>query len=135
MTTYPSIARNEQPLMLTLCLEENSILVSKAILEVLEHPRQVQMLINEERQMLLLQACTVDDREAFVIPPDTVMQFEMSGHSLLKRIRRLTGWTDDKPRVVYGNFFPSHHAIVFDLHTAQLAKLQMPPEKTVKMPS
>ena len=76
--------------------------------------------------MLLLQACTVDDREAVVIPPDIMMQFEMSGHALLKRIRRLTGWNDDKPRVIYGNFIPSHNAIVFDLHTAQLAKLQIP---------
>ena len=92
-----------EPLMLTLCLEEDSILVSKAILETLEHPKQVQMLINEERQMLLLQACTVDDREAVVIPPDTMVQFEMSGHALLRRIRRLTGWTDNQPRVIYGN--------------------------------
>ncbi len=115
-----------EPLMLTLCLEEDSILVSRAILETLQHPKQVQMLINEERQMLLLQACTVDDREAVVIPPDIMMQFEMSGHALLKRIRRLTGWNDDRPRVIYGNFIPSHNAIVFDLHTAQLAKLQIP---------
>ena len=93
------------------------------------------MLINEERQMLLLQACTVDDREAVVIPPDTLMQFEMSGHSLLKRIRRLTGWTDDKPRVIYGNFIPSHNAIVFDLHMAQLAKLQMPLDRPSGNPS
>ena len=34
-----------EPLMLTLCLEEDSILISKAILETLEHPKQVQMLI------------------------------------------------------------------------------------------
>ena len=115
-----------EPLMLTLCLEEDSILVSRAILETLQHPKQVQMLINEERQMLLLQACTVYGREAVVIPPDIMMQFEMSGHALLKRIRRLTGWNDDKPRVIYGNFIPSHNAIVFDLHTAQLAKLQIP---------
>ena len=119
-----------EPLMLTLCLEEDSILVSRAILETLQHPKQVQMLINEERQMLLLQACTVDDREAVVIPPDIMMQFEMSGHALLKRIRRLTGWNDDKPRVIYGNFIPSHNAIVFDLHTAQLAKLQIPLDRS-----
>ncbi len=133
MTGY-SYAPGE-PLMLTLCLEEDSILVSRAILETLQHPKQVQMLINEERQMLLLQACTVDDREAVVIPPDTLMQFEMSGHSLLKRIRRLTGWTDDKPRVIYGNFIPSHNAIVFDLHMAQLAKLQMPLDRPSGNPS
>ena len=116
----------KEPLMLTLCLEEDSILVSKAILEALERPKQVQMLINEERQMLLLQACTVDDREAVVIPPDTIMQFEMSGHALLRRIRKLTGWTDNTPRVVYGNYIATHHAIVFDLHNAQPAELQMP---------
>ena len=115
-----------EPLTLTLCLEEDSILVSKAILEALDHPKQVQMLINEERQMLLLQACTVDDREAVVIPPDAMMQFEMSGHSLLRRIRRLTGWMDSQPRVVYGNYIASHQAIVFDLHTARPAELRMP---------
>ena len=133
MTGY-SYAPGE-PLMLTLCLEEDSILVSRAILETLQHPKQVQMLINEERQMLLLQACTVDDREAVVIPPDIMMQFEMSGHALLKRIRRLTGWNDDKPRVIYGNFIPSHNAIVFDLHTAQLAKLQIPLDRPSGKPS
>lgn len=115
-----------EPLILTLCLEEDSILVSKAILEALEHPRQVQMLINEDRKMLLLQACTVDDREAVVIPPVPMQQFEMSGHSLLRRIRRLTGWTDERPRVIYGNYIPSHNAIVFDLRSAQPAQLQIP---------
>ena len=116
----------EEPLMLTLCLEEDSILVSKAILEALNHPRQEQMLINEERQMLLLQACTVDDREAVVIPPVLIQQFEMSGHSLLKRIRRLTGWTDNRPRVIYGDYIPTHNAIVFNLHSAEPARLQVP---------
>ena len=123
-----------EPLMLTLCLEEDSILVSKAILEALDRPKQVQMLINEERQMLLLQACTVDDREAVVIPPDTMMQFEMSGHALLRRIRRLTGWTDNQPRVVNGNYIASHQAIVFDLHTAQPAELQWPLEMNQARP-
>ncbi len=117
--------RNE-PLALTLCLEEGSILFNKAVLETLDHPRQVQMLINEDRQMLLVQACTVEDREAIVIPAATVSQFEMSGHSLLKRIRKLTGWMDDHPRTVFGTYIPSHNAVVFDLMTAQPADLQSP---------
>ena len=125
MTNYGQTFSGE-PLMLTLCLDEGSILVSKAILETLNHPQQVQMLINEERRMLLLQACTVDDREAVVIPTYPMQQFEMSGHALLKRIRRLTGWTDEQPRVVYGNYIGSHHAIVFDLNSAQPAQLRMP---------
>ena len=115
-----------EPLKLTLCLEEGSILFNKAVLDTLDHPKQVQMLINEERQMLLVQACTVDDREAIVIPAVTKSEFEMSGHSLLKRIRRLTGWTDEIPRTVFGTYIPSHNAIVFDLMTAQPADLQLP---------
>ena len=42
-----------EPLKLTLCLEEGSILFNKAVLDTLDHPKQVQMLINEDRQMLL----------------------------------------------------------------------------------
>ena len=115
-----------EPLKLTLCLEEGSILLNKAVLEALDHPKQVQMLINEDRQMLLVQACTVDDREAIVIPTVTKSEFEMSGHSLLKRIRRLTGWADEQPRTVLGAYIASHNAIVFDLTTAQPADLQLP---------
>lgn len=117
---------DEESLELTLCLEEGSILFNKAVLDTLEHPRQVQMLINEDQQMLLVQACTVDDREAIVIPAANKAQFEMSGQSLLKRIRRLTGWMDDLPRTVFGTYIPSHNAIVFDLMTAQPAGLQLP---------
>ena len=121
-SSYPS----DTLLTLTLCLEENSILLSEAVLEALGHPRQVQLLINEEQRMLLLQACTVDDREAIVIPPMTLEHFEMSGHALLRRIRRLTGWMNNYPRVVFGNFIPAHCAIVFDLRTAQPSPVRMP---------
>ena len=123
------------PLTLTLCLEEDSILLNEAVLEALGHPRQVQMLINDWQQMLLIQACTVNDREAIVIPPLPMEHFEMSGHSLLRRIRRLTGWTDNRPRVVYGSFIPTHCAIVFDLHSAQLSTLQIPLDGGLGNPS
>ena len=134
MSNYTSYAPGA-PLTLTLCLAEDSILLSDEILEALGHPRQVQMLINEERQMLLLQACTVNDREAIVIPPMTLEHFEMSGHALLKRIRKLTGWTDSRPRVVFGSYLPTHSAIVFDLHSAQLSPLQMPLDGSPRNPS
>lgn len=62
MNGYDGISRiSVEPLTLTLCLEEDSILLNQAVLDTLQHPRQVQMLINEERQMLLVQACTIDD--------------------------------------------------------------------------
>ena len=117
-----------EPMMLTLCMEEETILVSRAILEALEFPKQIQMLINDERGMLLLKSCTVHDREAVVIPQQPMLQFEVSGASLLRRVRRLTGWADDCPRVVYGNYLPQHRAIVFDLSQAQPAELRIPIE-------
>ena len=117
-----------EPMMLTLCLQEETILVSHAILEALEFPRQIQMLINDKREMLLLKSCTVHDREAVVIPQQPMLQFEVSGASLLRRVRRLTGWADDCPRVVYGNYLPQHRAIVFDLSQAQPAELRIPIE-------
>ena len=115
-----------QPLMLTLCLQEESLLVSNAVLEALGRPQQVQLLINDEKCMLLLQPCTIADREAVIIPQQPMMQFEMSGASLLKRVRKLTGWNDNHPRVIYGDYIPQHHAILFDLRQAKLAQLQMP---------
>ena len=134
MSVYTPSTPDTQ-VVLTLCLDEDSILLGESVLEALGHPRQVQMLINEEQGMLLLQACTVDDREAIVIPPMTLEHFEMSGHALLRRICRLTGWTDDRPRVVFGSYLPTHCAIVFDLRTAQLSPLQMPLDGSAPNPS
>ena len=116
MNGYDGISRiSVEPLTLTLCLEEDSILLNQAVLDTLQHPRQVQMLINEERQMLLVQACTIDDREAIVVPTTPMSQFEMSGH-----------WMDARPWVVYGTYIESHNAIVFDLNSAQPALLHAP---------
>ena len=48
MNGYDGISRiSVEPLTLTLCLEEDSILLNQAVLDTLQHPRQVQMLINE----------------------------------------------------------------------------------------
>ena len=124
----------KEPMMLTLCLGEDSILVSRPILEALNSPKQVQMLINEEQQTLLLQPCGMYDREARVVQSPPVAgnpyysagDFEVSGHTLLRRIKNMTGWADDRPRVIYGKHYPSHNVMVFDLKTAQISRLQMP---------
>ena len=113
-----SVIRGNGTLVMTLCPEEESILLNKTILDQLGQPRQVQLLINEEQGMLLLKACSVEDREAVVIPPLLPDQFEVSGPSLLKRLRRLTGWNDNMPRQIIGIPIPIHNAIAFDLQTA-----------------
>ncbi len=114
----------QEPLYLTLSLEEESILVGADVLGVLGWPRQIQMMINDEQKKLLIQACTVDDREAVVVPPQPVLHFAVSGHTVLKRIRKITGWKDSLPRRVAGYQIPEHYAIVFDLMTAEPADLE-----------
>ncbi len=105
-------------LLLTLNLQEDTILLNKGILDILDHPRQVQIMINEELCSLLLRACTVDDLQAVVVPEGQVMQFEIGGRSLLKKIRKIAGWVNDEPRVCMGEYLPMHQAIRFDLLNA-----------------
>lgn len=110
-------------LTLVLCLEDDSILVGREVLEVLGAPRQVQLMINAAQKKLLLQACGVTDREAVVVPPQPTLYFAVSGHVILKRIRKLTGWQDPAPRQVSGYQVPGRMAIVFDLETAETVDL------------
>ena len=51
-------------IILTLNLMEDSILLNEGVLDALDWPRQVQILINKEEKMLLLRACTIDDQQA-----------------------------------------------------------------------
>ena len=82
------------PIILTLNLMEDSILLNEGVLDALDWPRQVQIMINQDAKMLLLRACTMEDKQAVVIPSERVEQFEISGRALLKKIRRMVGWED-----------------------------------------
>lgn len=106
-------------IILTLNLIDDSILLNEGILDALDRPRQVQIMINSEEKMLLLRACTIDDEQALVVPSEHVSQFEISGRSLLKRIRHMVGWEDNQPRMCYGEYLPAHQAIRFNLQEAE----------------
>lgn len=45
------------PILLTLNLLEDSILLNEGVLDALDWPRQVQIMINKDEKMLLLRAC------------------------------------------------------------------------------
>ena len=107
------------PILLTLNLLEDSILLNEGVLDALDWPRQVQIMINKDEKMLLLRACTIDDQQAVVVPEERTVQFEISGRSLLRKIRHLVGWEDDRPRLCDGEYLPAHQAIRFSLADAQ----------------
>ena len=112
---------------LTLDLAEYSILLSEGLLNALDWPRQIQIMINQNEKMLLLRSCTVDDQQAVVVPGERTMQCEISGRSLLKKIKRLLGWADDLPRMCYGIYLPAHQAVRFDLTKAEILEYNKVP--------
>ena len=106
-------------MIMTLNLADESILLNKGVLEALDWPRQIQILINREEKMLLLRACSMEDRQAVVVPEGCPAPFEISARVFLKRIRQLVGWTDKLPRFCYGEYLPAHQAVRFSLENAQ----------------
>ena len=114
-------------LILTLCLRENTLLISNAIIERLGSPSLIQIKMNEADKFLLINPCEYGTRGAVVVPDNHQYQLEMPGRSLIRRIQRITEWPDDNPRVLCGVFIPQHNAIYFSLDAAQYAILQPVP--------
>ena len=111
-------------LTLTLCLEDGSILISNAVIVELNRPKHIQLFINEQKKMLMVKACSIEDVHALIIPISDKLQFEVSGRHLLKVIRRITGWKDNEPRFMIGTLLPQYEAMVFNLEEAEPVALQ-----------
>ena len=114
-------------LILTLCLKENTLLMNNAIIEQLGSPSLIQIRMNESDKSLLVNPCEYGVRGAVVVPDNHMYQLEMPDRTLIRRIRRITEWPDDNPRVLCGVFIPRHNAVYFSLDTAQYAILQPAP--------
>ena len=111
------------PIILTLNQEEGSLLLNEGIIEALGWPRQVQVMIQPKTKQLLLRACSVEDISAVVLDPASAEPCEISGRSLMKRIRALLGWGDTMPRMCYGEQIPDLQAIRFNLEEAEELEL------------
>ena len=81
-------------MFMTLNLKDGSILLSKGVLNALDWPRQVQMMVNPSEKKLMLRACTVEDRDAVVVPDGQTEPFEISARLFMKKIREMVGWED-----------------------------------------
>lgn len=102
-------------LLLTLNFHDNTMMLNDGILEALGRPRQVQILLNEEMKRLLMRPCEVNSEQAVVIPSGHIMQVEIGGKILLRRIRRIAGWESEQPRICVGTFIPDYQAVCFEL--------------------
>ena len=122
-------------LILTLCLQENTLLISNAIIEQLGSPSLIQIRMNEADKSLLINPCEYGVRGAVVVPDNPLYQLEMPDRSLIRRIQRITEWMDDNPRVLYGVFIPKLNAVYFSLDTAQYGILQPLPGTQADSPT
>ena len=116
-----------ETLMLTLCMEENTLLISNGVLDQLGSPPLIQIRISESDRSLLVQPCEYGTRGAIVVPDRQMYQLETPADMLVRHIRRITGWVDNSPRVLCGVHIPQLNAVYFGLDTAQFAVLQPPP--------
>lgn len=111
------LTKNSQ-LLLTMNFHDETMMLNEGILEALGRPRQVQILLNDESKRLLLRPCEVDSNQAIVIPSGSVLQVELGGRQLLRRIRRLAGWETEQPRICVGESIQEYQAVFFDLTRA-----------------
>lgn len=112
------------PILLTLNLRDDTILLGEGVLNALDHPQQVQLLLNKDEKMLLLRACSIEDQQALVVPDGDVSVCEISGRSLLRKIRKMVGWEDNRMRVCTGDYLPAHQAVRFSLADAQILNVE-----------
>ncbi len=116
------ISGKRNPMILTFNLKDGSLLLNEGILDVLDWPAQIQIMFNSTAKKILLMPCMMNAKDAVVMPNERVEEFEISGRSLMKKIRNLVKWEGNDPRMCYGEYYPMHQAILFDLTKAE--KLQ-----------
>ena len=110
-------------LIMTLNFRDGSILLNEGVLAALDRPKQVQIMINQAQKKLMLRTCTVEDRDAVVVPDGQTEPFEISARVFLKKIRELVGWEGKLPRACCGEYLPAHQAVIFNLEDAQPLEL------------
>lgn len=105
---------------LVLNLKEGLFTLNEGTLNALGRPRQVQLLINVKKKILVLRACSTEAAQAIVLLSEHVISTDISGRTLLKKIRQQMGWEDEMTRECTGNYFPMHQAVSFDLSRVRI---------------
>lgn len=113
---------NEMKLIMN--LKEGMFTLNDGTLDALGRPRQVQLLINVKKKMLVLRACGTEDTQAIVLPAEHVISTDISGRTLLRNIRQKMGWEDEMTRECTGSYFPIHQAVSFDLSKVRITDIR-----------
>ena len=110
MNLFPD---KEKPLLLTVDLKENVMMLNEGILEALKYPAQVQILHNDATRRIAIRRCALDDSQAIAILGKR--QAEIKERNIVNLIRKIAGWEQDSPRICIGEADPNNPAVFFDL--------------------
>ena len=105
-------------MLLTINMKEETLMINDGVLDILDHPKHVQIMMNDEEKMLLVRPCDINSKHAVVLPDERTVQVETGARSLLKKIKKIAGWKTDEPRVCPGIDLPEYQAVCFDLTEA-----------------
>ena len=97
---------------------EQTLLLNDSIINVLGHPECIQLRLDEENGLLMIRTCEQGEEQAVIMDPGTL---EISGRSVMKKVKQLLRWNDNSPRLAYGVSLPTYNAVLFDLRDAELA--------------
>ena len=97
---------------------EHTLVLSDSIIEVLGHPEYIQLRLDEENCLLMVRACEQGEEQAVIMEPGML---EISGRSVMKKVKQMLRWNNNSPRLAYGVLLPAYNAVLFDLHDAELA--------------
>lgn len=104
-------------------LSDKLLTFSKSSIEMLDYSPYVHISVNKEKKELLVEACKQDRFSiAFVkeVPKGRQIMVRWASRDLLDPIRELVGeLKGSEPIRIWGEFFPEHKAIKYDLTDTQ----------------
>lgn len=104
-------------------LSDKLLTFSKSAIEMLDYSPYVHISVNKEKKELLVESCEQDRFSvAFVkeVPKGRQIMVRWANRDLLDPIRELVGTQKNtEPIRIWGEFFPEHKAIKFDLTDIQ----------------
>ena len=106
-----------------LTLTERLLTFSKSSIELLNYAPYVHISINREKKQFLVESCE-PDRYSIPFVKDTTKTKQIlvrwGERELLKPIREMIGISQvTEPIRIWGEFYPEHKAIIYDLNDVQ----------------
>ena len=113
--------KTEMKAGLSFCLRRGRLLIHHATIKALDEPEYIRFLLNEKEKCIAIQSCEAIDRDRFKVPiwrEGTKDSFEITSIPFLTLIYKRCEWEPNKSFLVYGNVYPKHRLVEFDLRTS-----------------